>query len=66
MLNIILVATWVKVLVIVGIIIVFFLITILNLRTKKPKDCENIDSKCQTCLMDCIHNLNKNGQDNRQ
>lgn len=66
MLNL-LVETWVKVVVIAAIVIVFFVITLINMKTKKPKDCVDEESSCSTCLIDCIHNTNKtHEQDSEQ
>ena len=67
MTNILFVDTWVKVLVIAAIVIFFFVVTIINLKIKKPKDCVDADSKCSTCLIECIHNTNKDyEQDSKQ
>lgn len=60
MLNLLLVEVWVKISVIAAIVLIFFIITVLNIKTKKPADCIDEDSKCNTCLMNCIHNTNKN------
>ncbi len=60
---------WVKIGVIAAIIIFFIVITIINMKTKKPDDCVSDDSECKTCVISCIHNLNKefkDAKDNRE
>ncbi len=59
MLNLFLVSTMTKVLIIIAVVIVFFLVTIINLKTKKPEGCEDTDGNCSTCSISCIHNTNK-------
>ena len=48
-----------RILLITGIVVVFFIITIINLKTKKPEGCENTKSNCSSCLIECIHNTNE-------
>ena len=48
MLNLVLVEVWVKITVIAAIVLIFFIITVLNIKTKKPADCIDEDSKCNT------------------
>ena len=57
--NLYVIDTVYKILIIAAVVLVFFIITIINLKTKKPDDCIEIDSSCSSCIQRCIHNKNK-------
>ncbi len=50
----------IKIGIIVGVVVLFIVITIINMKTKKPEGCEEQEKSCDSCTISCINRTKNN------